>query len=91
MTSPRSGHVVFALPNGQVAIAGGTDGLGNTLASVEIFNPTVPSFTTAATALDTPRSDAAATELGAGRVLISGGWAQGGRLATMTIFTPCVP
>ena len=39
LTVPRTGASALALPNGQVLIAGGTDGSGAPIATLELFTP----------------------------------------------------
>jgi len=39
LTVPRTGASALALPNGQVLIAGGTDGSGAPIETLELFTP----------------------------------------------------
>ena len=41
----RASHTATLLPNGKVLVAGGTDSLGNDLATAELFDPSTGTFT----------------------------------------------
>ncbi|HXP68082.1 MAG TPA: kelch repeat-containing protein [Candidatus Dormibacteraeota bacterium] len=45
MGGERASHTATLLPNGKVLVAGGTDSLGNDLATVELFDPATGTFT----------------------------------------------
>ena len=83
MTSARSGHTATLLSNGQVLIAGGEQylqqqfGASVVLASVEIYDPGAGSFRAAGTMM-TARRMHTATLLPNDRVLIVGGYGEGG-------------
>lgn len=68
---------VTVLPDGRVLVAGGNTTSGIALASTELYNPDVNTWTTAAS-LATGRHSAAATLLRDGSVLVIGGGTSGG-------------
>jgi N-acetylneuraminic acid mutarotase len=68
----REEHTATLLRNGNVLIAGGTDGRGKTLASAEVYNPATNRWTPAGPML-TARLDHTATLLQSGKVLVAGG------------------
>jgi len=71
MTTTRASHTATLLPNGNVLIAGGTDG-SQALATAELFDPATRTF--AATGnMTTARNGHTATLLANGKVLIAGG------------------
>ncbi len=45
MGGERASHTATLLPNGKVLVAGGTDSLGNDLATAELFDPSTGTFT----------------------------------------------
>jgi hypothetical protein len=71
----RAEHTAMLLPNGNVLIAGGSDGLGKALATAEVYNPATKRWT-AVGSMSTARLDHTATLLPSGKVLVAGG--QGG-------------
>ena len=80
------------LSNGQVLVAGGTNGQGPsasiTTASAELYNPATGSFTTSGS-MGSPRVVFAAASLLDGRVLVAGGGGTSGTgLASAEIYTP---
>lgn len=76
MSRQRAYPTVTVLPDGRVLAAGGTDA-GIALASAELYNPDVNTWTTAAS-LTTSRHSASATLLRDGSVLVIGGATSGG-------------
>jgi len=84
LSSPRADHSSTLLSDGQVLIAGGTDGW-LTLQALEAFDPVTGSFTLLDLELLTPREGHRATALPDGRVLIEGGWNTQGELETAEI------
>jgi len=71
----RVGHTATLLPSGQVVVAGGsTNGLdsGDYLDTAELYDPATGQWTPTG-ALNTARSDATATLLPSGYVLVAGG------------------
>ena len=94
MTSARSGHTATLLSNGQVLIAGGAlhlqqqFGAGGVLASAEVYDPGAGTFR-AVGAMTTARRLHTATLLPDDRVLIVGGYGEGGAaLASAELFDP---
>jgi hypothetical protein len=94
MTSARSGHTATLLSNGQVLIAGGAlyrqqqFGASVVLASVEVYDPGAGTFRAAGT-MTTARRMHTATLLPNDRVLIVGGYGEGGSaLADAELFDP---
>ena len=74
MTTPRVNHTATAtlLNNGTVLIVGGQS-LSTFLATAEIYNPTLGTFTNITSSLNPARSGHTATLLADGTVLIAGG------------------
>jgi hypothetical protein len=68
----REEHTATILRNGNVLIAGGTDGRGKALASAEVYNPRTNRWTSAGS-MATARLDHTATLLPSGNVLVAGG------------------
>jgi hypothetical protein len=94
MTSARSGHTATLLPNGHVLIAGGAlhlqqqFGAGVILASAEVYDPGAGTVRAAGT-MKTARRGHTATLLPDDRVLIVGGYGEGGTaLASAELFDP---
>jgi hypothetical protein len=71
MIEARSGHAATLLPNDQVLITGGTNGLG-TLMSAELYDLATGKFTPTAS-MSTPRAGQAAILVLPSQVLIVGG------------------
>ena len=67
----RDGHTGTLLNNGQVLVAGGTDG-GADLASAELYNPATGSWTFTGS-MSSPRNAHTPTLLASGEVLVAGG------------------
>ncbi len=82
MTAARQGHTATLLPNGQVLIVGGSQGVGfrTELASAELYDPVSSAFHSTGS-MRTPREGHTATLLRDGRVLIAGG-SPNGRTST---------
>lgn len=96
----RFGHTATTLKNGKVLIAGGVEVFEDpdngcesfTDASAELYDPATGNFTPTGN-MDTSRWDATATLLPDGKVLIAGGFTDGGfgsvlSLATAEIYDP---
>ncbi|MDC8450938.1 MAG: hypothetical protein LV473_21650 [Nitrospira sp.] len=80
MTSIRAGHTATLLSTGKVLLTGGYDFLssatlptGNTLNSMELYDPTAQTFTAITATMDTSRAFHTATALADGTVLLIGG------------------
>jgi N-acetylneuraminic acid mutarotase len=94
MTQPRCLHSATLLPDGNVLVAGGVGSLydsntvsdTDTVATAEIYNPTIGTFT-ATGGLDASRADAATTLLQDGKVLTVGGYSKTGQSTTVTYLT----
>jgi hypothetical protein len=91
LTTPRFGAVAAPLPNGEVLIAGGSNG-SSFLQSAELFNPVTDTFTalTASgnTELAFTRAYAVAAPLPNGDVMITGGAGNSGCVSSTEIFNP---
>ena len=81
LATSRSAHVAALLADGRVLIAGGLRMVNGAfvgrLASAELFDPGTGNFTAAAS-MSTDRQNAAATLLGNGKVLVTGGFGNTG-------------
>jgi RTX calcium-binding nonapeptide repeat (4 copies)/Kelch motif len=96
MSVPRTGAVAARLPDGRVLIAGGTTAFPSfaSLASAEIFDPATNTFSSAGIgSMSVPRTGAVAAPLPDGRVLIAGGFHEGGPfggtyLSSAEVFDP---
>ncbi len=85
---PRTAHTATRLLDGRILLAGGSNGINDMLALVEIFDP-VSGALTAVAPLNTPRHGHTATLLGDNRVLVVGGYnAQQGWLADAELYDP---
>jgi Galactose oxidase, central domain len=74
MSVPRLGHAMALLDNGDVLIVGGVSTAdGPSIASAEIFEPINQTFSPVAQSMNYRRTNASATTLNNGRVLIAGG------------------
>jgi hypothetical protein len=91
LTTPRFGAVAAPLPDGEVLIAGGSNG-SSFLQSAELFNPVTETFTalpaSGNTQLAVGRESAVAAPLPNGDVLIAGGTGNAGCVPTTEIFDP---
>jgi hypothetical protein len=89
MNSGRHNHDVLALPNGKVLVAGGATNPDFTgaLASAELYDPVAHTFTSVGNMHDA-RVDFTMTLLQNGKVLITGGFNDGGYVASAEIFDP---
>ena len=84
----RSHHTVTLLADGRVVVAGGADGSGTALASVELVDPS-SGRTSVGSPLAAARRDHTATLLADGRVLVAGGLdASGAATASTEILDP---
>ncbi|MFN8173290.1 MAG: kelch repeat-containing protein [Candidatus Nanopelagicales bacterium] len=94
LATGRITAVAAALPDGQVLITGGWDGVSTALATAELFDPDTNTFSSLPasgnTQLATGRRDPVAAVLHDGRVLITGGGSAGSGsfLKTAELFTP---
>ncbi|MEI9962917.1 MAG: kelch repeat-containing protein [Limisphaerales bacterium] len=90
MNSARNLHTATLLPNGQVLVSGGWNGVNtNTfinpaLATAELYNPATGTWT-ATGPLNAARAAATATLLTDGRVLVTGGAADSGFLSSTNL------
>src|SRR5262249_28486949 len=74
LNTPRTGgHTMTLLPNGRVLVAGGADGQNTSSSSVELYDPVIGTWTTAA-ALGTARLHHSATLMPNGKLLVAGGF-----------------
>ena len=90
MFTARTGQVAVLLPSGKVLVAGGKGGgLGNSpvLASAELYDP-ISGAWSPASSMATPRTEARATLLLDGRVLVEGGNDSATDLASAEIYDP---
>jgi len=90
MNTVRFLQTATLLPDGTVLITGGNDGV-NTLASAELYDPKLQTFTTLSATLTVPRQGHTATLLPDGTVLITGGAstnANNGGLNSAEIYDP---
>jgi len=86
----REEHTATLLRNGNVLIAGGTDGRGKALASAEVYNPGNNRWTSAGS-MASARLDHTATLLPSGKVLVAGGLVgpvPSGSLASAEVYDP---
>jgi hypothetical protein len=86
METPRVYNTATLLANGEVLIAGGSNGV-DVVSSAELFNPQTGSFTPTGS-MNTGRSIHTATLLQNGKVLITGGSDDTGPLATAELYDP---
>ena len=86
LAEPRRGHVAAALPDGTVLIAGGATTDGVVLQSAAIFDPETNTVAPLSTSLQARASNASATTLLDGRVLMAGGSNGAADLASAEIY-----
>jgi hypothetical protein len=87
LNAAHSRHTATPLKNGKVLIAGGTDYLGSSKKTAELYDPVTQTFALAAPTqggMTVPRAGHTATLLQDGRVLIAGGELDG----TVEIYDP---
>ncbi|MGZ3448248.1 MAG: Kelch repeat-containing protein [Polyangiales bacterium] len=93
MANARARHVSVRLPSGKVLVAGGnthvtTDPPSGAVSSAEIYDPATDTWT-AAPALSVPRGNPGAVSLTSGKVLVAGGFNDGGFVSsTAELFDP---
>jgi len=89
LTTPngRVTHASIVLPNGGVLLLGGSDSAGSPLASAELYDPTLGTFS-ATGSMAQARDWANAVLLANGKVLVSGGVGSNGDLNTAEIYDP---
>jgi hypothetical protein len=88
MAAPRVSHTATMLNTGKVLVAGGTDGIGNPIATAELYDPTTGSFFATGN-MGTARAHFAATLLTSGKVLVTGGLDRSGNpIATAELYDP---
>ena len=92
MLSARTGFSATLLQDGRVLVAGGFSHLcpglfSCYLSSAELFDPASGTFSSTGS-MTMPRSNATATELNNGMVLIAGGQDNSGPLSTLEVFDP---
>ena len=89
MISSRSQHVAISLPDGDVFVAGGYDGLTTVSNSAEIYQSTTNTWIPAANMPGgQQRAIAAAVQLKDGTIMVCGGANQTGILNTVLIYNP---
>jgi len=86
LRTARAAHTATTLPSGLVLIIGGMADGGQSLASVELFDP-APNTVQEVGSLLQGRAGHTATLLGNGRVLVAGGY-TGEYLASLEVFEP---
>jgi len=87
MGTPRQGHTATLLPNGKVLVAAGNDGYGALPPpiSAELYDPGVQIFS-AAGPMNGNMCAHTATLLSNGKVLVTGGNAEGGNLSSAELY-----
>lgn len=88
MATARVVHGAVVLADGRVLVAGGyVDNYGLITSSVEIFDPSVGTWS-AATSMNTPRSHFMMMRLPTNKILVAGGLSNGVDLKTAEIYDP---
>jgi len=85
----RTNQTATLLHNGKVLVVGGTTtgSPANSTKSCELYDPTAKTWTTVAST-SVPRNQHATALLASGKVLVSGGYYQGGAYSTAEIYDP---
>jgi hypothetical protein len=73
MGTARSFFAAALLPNGKVLVAGGLDSSGKSLASAEVYDPSLGTFSNTANNMPNKANSFTATVMGNGKVLLTGG------------------
>ena len=87
MRVPRLGHTATLLRDGQILVAGGTQGVTSNSSLAEVYNPATNRWADAGS-LIVPRRGHVAVLLGDGQVLVAGGGNDGGLTATAERYDP---
>jgi Galactose oxidase, central domain/Kelch motif len=89
MSEPRFHHSAIRIPDadGSVLFVGGRSLNGASLASAELYNPTLNLWRPAGT-MSGPRTGHATTLLHTGQVLVTGGWGSRGLIGTAELYNP---
>ncbi len=87
MRVPRLGHTATLLRDGQILVAGGTQGVTSNSALAEVYNPATNRWVDAGS-LIVPRRGQVAVLLNDGQVLVAGGGNDGGPTATAERYDP---
>lgn len=87
MTTERSGHTTTLLQNGKLLVVGGSDALGNYLATAELYDPATNLWTSAGT-MASARAQHTAVVLPNGNLLVAGGSNGSGPLASAELYDP---
>src|SRR5450755_1284917 len=89
LATAHDSHTATLLPNGKVLVAGGVNGPGDQTATAiaELYDPASGTWT-ATGSLVTARYVHAATLLPNGKVLVTGGYNDSGRLASAELYDP---
>ncbi|MEW6660561.1 MAG: kelch repeat-containing protein [Thermodesulfobacteriota bacterium] len=85
MNVARYSHTATLLPNGQVLVAGGGEGISTRFNSAELFNPADGTWSFTGS-MATARSNHTSTLLPNGQVLVAGGWSTTGSTASAEIY-----
>ena len=89
MISSHSQHVAVSLPNGNVFVAGGYNGLNTVTNTAEVYQSTTNTWIAAAPMpANQQRAVAAAVQLQDGTIMVCGGINQNGLLNSVLIYNP---
>ena len=89
LATARQWHTASLLADGKVLVAGGMlDNAGKATATAELFDPATQLFTATTGSMTTARALQTATVLKDGTVLVTGGDAGSGPLATAEVYDP---